>query len=47
MPVTKAWVRTELMRGLKAHGTSQATGMSSTFTAPPESIMPDATLLCR
>ena len=43
MPVIKAWVRTELVRGLKIHGTSPATGMSFTFTAPPEPLMPDAT----
>ena len=34
-------MRTELVRGLKARGTGPATGMSFTFTAPPES-MPDA-----
>ena len=43
MPVIKALIRTELARGLKAHGTSPATGMSFTFTAPPEPLMPDAT----
>ena len=43
MPVIKAWVPTELVRGLKAHGTSPATEMSFTFTAPPEPLMPDAT----
>jgi hypothetical protein len=43
MPVTKACVRTELVRGLKAHRTLPATGMSFTFTAPPEPLMPDAT----
>ena len=42
MPVIKAWVRTELVRGLKTNGTSPATGMSFTFTAPPE---PDASVL--
>src|SRR5215468_9878245 len=43
MPVTKACVRTELVRGLKAHRTSPVTGMSFTFTAPPEPLMPAAT----
>ena len=42
MPVIKAGVRTELVGGLKAHGTSPATGMSFTFTAPPEHLMLDA-----
>ena len=43
MPVIKAWVRMKLVGGLKAHGTSPATGMSFTFTAPLEPRMPDAT----
>ena len=43
MPVIKAWVRTELVRRLKTNGTSPATGMSFTFAAPPEPLMPDAT----
>ena len=43
MAVIKAWVRTELVCGLKTHGTSPATGMSFTFTAPREPLMPDAT----
>ena len=42
MPVIKAWVPPELVRGLKTHGTGPATGMSFTFTAPPEPLMPDA-----
>ena len=43
MPVITAWVRTELVHGGKTHGTSPATGMSFTFTAPPDPRMPDAT----